>query len=219
MLDEEFLLSLPDNNEDAFPIYEAYVRKHSWEIDYQGNEYFNLQDYLRHMRAFIAVHELDFVIPRNISHDEEESIIRSYSVMLTLKGVKIKKANSSPVYVLSSAIKKEIHHYIQLIRDKVECADLIVDKKERLLNRLNKFAIEVDKDRTDGKALGDTYLYAMKTVGEGIKGLEPVVGYVERIFKAMSKADEYQFMLPSPKELKKLTGPVKKEDFEDEIPF
>ena len=50
---------------------------------------------------------------------------------------------------LDAATKRKIDHFIQQIRDIIEaCDDLDIDKKNDLLKKLNKFALEVDRART-----------------------------------------------------------------------
>ena len=116
--------------------------------------------------------------------------VRIFAAEARLASVKRNKSLIHPTYIIPTAIKEEIHHHISKIRDCIETADLREDKKDVLFSRLNKFTLEVDKNRTKAEALGSLYIGTMKTIGDGAKELEPVIKSVERIYKAMSKAKE-----------------------------
>jgi hypothetical protein len=205
-MDEVFLLGLPSDPVEAFSLYEKKAREDNTDF----NGYFDRVTYMCDMIGFIQAHDIDIGVNQQIPYDDHEfdmffsqaqQKIRIYAARMSVHTAHQKKAAVSPVYIMTPSIRKEIHHYISLIRETLDGLNsLPVQKKEILMKRLDAFAAEVNKDRTRLEGLGSSFVYAMKKVGEGTKELEPVVGYIERIFKAVGKSEEEKLNLPAPEE-------------------
>jgi len=74
---------------------------------------------------------------------------------------------------LDGNTKAKIHHYIGQIRSAIETAGLPVEKRDALHGKLNLFAEEVDKTRTDLQA-GMAFIVAFcDGIGQGFEKLEP----------------------------------------------
>ena len=236
-MDQDFLLSLPNDPNDAFVLYEKYVKEHHTtgsENAWEGTS-FDKEPYICDIIGFCKTHDIDLRIPDDIPVDQDEfdcymrqaeNKIRIYVSMSLADAAKKKKSGVSPVYVITPVIKKEIHHYIQQIREKLEDTDIRVDKKDKLLNRLNAFAVELDRYRTGGEALSSAFILSIKTVADGAKEFEPVLGLIQKIYKVMGKAKEEAPMLPSvasKKQIEYHESPEQNKVSEDvsnnEIPF
>ena len=134
-----------------------------------------------------------------------------------------KKAGSTCIYVLESGAKTKIHKYISKIRKVIADTDLTDWKREALSNKLNAFALEIDKDRTRLEALASLYVLAKKEAQE----IKPISEQIEKIWDAVSKGGEELWKaLPKPKikgylekPQEKIEGPKENFDLDDEIPF
>ncbi|MCB1681904.1 MAG: hypothetical protein H6858_06375 [Rhodospirillales bacterium] len=232
-MDEDFLLSLPDDPEEAFPIYEKKAREIYTEYN-DMQEYFDEEAYFCDIIGFIQAADLDIGLPAEMptGYNEYEQFqqlarnkIRIFASKSRYNSLKKKKESVTPSYVMTPAIREEIHGYIRLIREALDKLDSLgQEKREILFKRLDAFATEVNKNRTKIESLGSAYTYAMKTLGDGA---EPVIRQFERIFKAIGKAEEEKIALPKVEEKKQITyqsgskktQAAKIEDFEEEIPF
>ena len=127
--------------------------------------------------------------------------------------------------------RTKIHHFIQQIRTVIEQSDLPVDKREALLNKLNKFAAEVDRSRTPLQAAMAVYIAICDGIGQGFVKLEPARKFINSIAALMGRAKENEERaderLPPPSERKKIEPPKRRlpsprradERLEDDIPF
>ena len=92
------------------------------------------------------------------------------------------------------------------------------NKKENLLDKLNAFAAEVDRDRTRFETWGAVVIQAADVFGEAAEKAEPARKWLDSIGRliwgAKQEEDEAK-RLPAPKEIKQIEQ--KKSD--DEIPF
>lgn len=230
MIDEDFFISLPDDPEHAFPLYEAHIREILGERDENGWEW--ERQYVQYIKAFML--EYDFEIPNLPDLDPtDENFAYFYRQFSDAVGVKAKKANLSrlrsvrlgvsPSYILSPADKMTIHHYVDRIRSLIAEATLTPQKRDALVNRLNAFAVEVDRDRTRLDALTSIYVFAKREAKEELK---PVFDQIEKIMEIFERAGEWlglpskdeKKQLPAPP--KRIEGPKKREfDLDDEIPF
>lgn len=150
--------------------------------------------------------------------------------------VKVQIANvrepSKSTIGLEPAEKHEIRHYIEQIKTVIEASkQLDLPKKERLLDRLNDFLSEVDKDRTPLKALSDVVIELSRTGGKAAQELEPAWKWVKLIAGIFGQRQEDELAkLPKPTSPKKLEAPKKrlppppdgfetKSDRDNEVPF
>ena len=98
-------------------------------------------------------------------------------------------------------------------------ADLSDQKRDALSKKLNAFAQEVDRDRTNGETLMAFYVSAKRE----LKEFSDISEQWSRIADVFSKAKDLVDALPAPKVPKLLEGPKTTDQplpgFEDEIPF
>ncbi|MFX8660878.1 hypothetical protein ABTM16_19650, partial [Acinetobacter baumannii] len=69
--------------------------------------------------------------------------------------------------------KKHIRAYVTKIKDIVEASALEIGKKEALLNKLNAFLAEVDRDRTSMQRFNDFIMGLARTTADATEELEP----------------------------------------------
>lgn len=221
-MDIDFLTSLPEEEEEKFILYEKKAREISWEDDFNNMPWFNKAQYVNYMAAFISEHNLDIQIDLSNAlqrYDEVESELNMIAARMSLRVAKKRKA--ATYYVLNTTQKAEIHHYINLIREKIDSVSLDPIKKDALLKRLNAFASDVDRDKTQIQSLGDLFVYAMKRVSEGAKELESTVDLLSKTWGVFTKAEvtlniKYEKKLSIEPPALKIVGP--KREIEDEFP-
>jgi hypothetical protein len=127
--------------------------------------------------------------------------------------------------------KTKIHHHIEQIRRAIEQAELPDTKRDALYQKLNSFALEVDKARTSLEAGMAVYIAVCDGIGQGFKKLEPARRLINSIAELLGRAKEVEDSLrpplPPPEERRRLEAPrqqlpspaSKAADLDDEIPF
>ncbi len=110
---------------------------------------------------------------------------------------------------LDGNTKVKIYQYIQRIRVAIEKAELPEDKKDSLYDKLNRFALEVDKNRTPLQAGMAVYIAVCDGIGQGFKKLEPARRWIDAIAALMGRAKDVEdsLRLPSPPELRRIEPP------------
>jgi len=87
-------------------------------------------------------------------------------------------------------------------------------KRDALYNKLNRFASEVDKNRTNLQAGMAVYITVCDGIGEGFKKLEPARKCFDSIAALLGRAKEVEDSmhptLPRPDERKQLEAPRKR---------
>lgn len=125
---------------------------------------------------------------------------------------------------LDGNTKAKIHTYIQHIREAIEKSNIPEDKREKLYDKLNAFALEVDKNRTSLQAGMAVYIAVCDGIGQGFKKLEPVRRMIDSISALLGRAKEVEdsLRLPPPPELKRIEAPhgeLPSPDWDEAIPF
>ncbi len=165
MDENELIDSLPENSEEAFPIYEEYLREtflnpNNWYNGYQGTE--AKKDYICRIIGFIQVHNIDLGIPAEIpnDYDDFDAFFSQADKKITILSTRLKLANSQkkkqaivPYYFLEPPKKLEIQHHITQIRNLIEESNISTSKKDALFVRLNALSLEVDKDKSRGETI------------------------------------------------------------------
>ncbi|MEO1660124.1 MAG: hypothetical protein AAFR51_03990 [Pseudomonadota bacterium] len=228
-------LNLPTDPEDAFVVYEKYLREEFLvpaEHETESNHF--EREYVLHVAAFCSVYKIDLGVDleRLTTLDGSEfwdhfnalkTKVRFHALTLSLSAHKRSSEGNSAIYVLNPAQKTRIHKQLHTIREILADAELSEKKRDALANRLNAFAAEVDRDRTRGEALLAAYVWTKKE----IKDATDLTDRINGIFDILSKAKEYLPSLPAPKVPKQLPAPEPRQDlgkdfsqdFDDEIPF
>jgi hypothetical protein len=244
MISDEELAQLPEDPELAFVEFERILRARVDDLEVQElklneegvsvphmvraasykREYIN--KVLAAAKAFtIPALERWDIPPVNSDIDEEfirfTSDVDHFTTQVRLRNVPRNRQNSVG---LDGNTKAKIHSYIQHIRDVIEKAELPEDKRDRLYDKLNRFALEVDKNRTSLPAGMAVYIAVCDGIGQGFKRLEPVRKMIDSIAALLGRAKDVEdsLQLPSPPERKRIGAPrrgLPPPDMDDEIPF
>ena len=116
---------------------------------------------------------------------------------------------------------------MQQIKDVIDTAGLPEDKRDGLMNKLNKFG-EVDRNRTPLNVFGDLVIYLANVGGDAAKKLEPARKWVDSIAALLRHNKEIENSLPKlvkPQQRgiedgrPKVSRLPKPGDMDDEIPF
>jgi hypothetical protein len=263
MITDEELAQLPEDPELAFVEFEKVLRGHVDDAELQElklseegvsvphmvsaasykREYIN--KVLAAARAFGISALKEWRVPS--AQDDIELIfvnltseVDHFTTQVRIRNASRNRQNSVS---LDGNTKAKIHTYIQHIRETIEKSNLPEDKKDRLYDKLNTFALEVDKNRTSLQAGMAVYIAVCDGIGQGFKKLEPVRKMIDSIATLLGRAkdveDSLRPALPRQQEHKRLEGPQartegnqnppsqsgpsweapKGGDLDDEIPF
>jgi hypothetical protein len=137
----------------------------------------------------------------------------------------------STIVRITDEIRKQIHRYINEIREAIHFIDLRPEKKGVLMSKLNALADEVDRDRTKTEAWTAFTLEVASTTGKVAKELEPIRALSDSIGNLLGKAKELakRIGLPAPGEKKRIEAPRRQlpapnkppdpDELDDDIPF
>lgn len=244
MLDQSFLEALPGDVEEAFSVLEMHLRgqipaaREFNDNDSQQNYDFERSEfqkqYVIHLAAFAQVHQL------NVGVDFDELIIledypfinmfrtasvkiQMFASMCAFKLTERKKAGSTCIYVITAGTKERIRKHIDQIKVLIDAGEISDLKRDALYSKLSNFALEVDRDRTRVESLASLYIQAKKEFpgeSEVLKKLEKLFDLIssggKELWKALPEI-KITARLEAPK--KRISGPDKDFDLDDEIPF
>jgi hypothetical protein len=150
-------------------------------------------------------------IPAFRTFDAAKEFVRDLEIMFELHSLKVARASRLVVFetvVISENYKAHIRELVSKIKIGIDSADLPADKSDSLLQKLNIFLNELDKERTGLAALTAAFIQVGSAVGQSAEKLEPAMSLFERIMKAIGrggspmtglpKSAEEQRQLPSP---------------------
>jgi hypothetical protein len=110
------------------------------------------------------------------------------------------------------------------IKEIIDASSLVTAKKERLLNKLNAFLAELDRDRTGLQKFTDVILSLANTGGEAANEIEPAWKWAKlaaAILGVRQETEQTRQLPPSSKKLeppkRQLPPPVNRNS--DHIPF
>lgn len=236
MTDAELFNELPDDPELAFLQIEKHFKDQCEYRLQQAGEHDRIDiHYVEYISKVIAaiqalglspafetevpnIQNVDYNTYANFSKDVEH-----YRTLLQIRHGRRQRGYSVRFDITT---KTKIHHHIQQVRDIVAKLEVKPDKREALLDRLNDFAKEVDRDRTRFEAWGAVVIQAAEVLGEAADKAEPARKWFDSIGRLIWGAKEKENeakQLPAPKEVKKIErrkdDTEKKDDSDDEIPF
>jgi hypothetical protein len=112
-------------------------------------------EYMNHTLATAGALDLDFLefyaVPYDNSSDVYDSYRRfrqtvdSFTVRVQISHIRLGPAHTVP---LDADEKKHLRAYVTKIKEIIDASSLVTAKKERLLDKLNAFLAELDRDRT-----------------------------------------------------------------------
>jgi hypothetical protein len=241
MLDEEFILSLPEDPDTALGILYSKLKTDLFseqEIAMSSNAEtaFDLESarrtFLNLIFAFLSAHDLlpslESVAPNNSEQfsfyfQETTTALEFYIAKTSFKRAGKTNSGTTATYLLSPELKAKIHRSLGIIRELIADSTLSESKRAALSKKLNVFADEVDRNRTRVEALAAAMIWTRKEIVEGAQGLEPIVEKLDKMFQSFTKATEF-LRFPSTTEQKQIPAPPKriegpKRDLDEEIPF
>ncbi|QDP24070.1 hypothetical protein [Bradyrhizobium cosmicum] len=194
-------------------------------------------EYMNYTHAAAEALRLDFLDSFSVPDEDQTSnlndihnaflrAVDNYTVRAHIRNVRHGPSNSLP---LDEHDKKHIRAYVTKIKEIVEASALEIGKKETLMNTLNAFLAEVDRDRTSMQRFSDFMMGLAKTTADATEELEPTWKWarlIAAIFGARYDAENAK--LPPPQ--KKIESPKPKlppprstngrnADMDDDIPF
>jgi hypothetical protein len=108
---------------------------------------------------------------------------------------------------LDGDAKIEIRELISKVKLQLDKLDVSMVKKDSLYKKLNIFLDEVDRARTGLAAFAAAQVQVAYEAGLDEQKFERIVGYFERIMKAIGRGSKEQPHLPKPDEYKRIEGP------------
>jgi hypothetical protein len=250
MITDEELAQLPDDPELAFVEFERIMRSRVsealWEASQEqcGDTVSPRFEYINKVLAAAKEYGIealsDWNLPSSdIADNRIDRLYLNFTADVDHFIMKVRIRNAPRIrrnsVGLDGNTKTKIHHLIAQIRNAIEAAELPVDKRESLYEKLNAFVSEVDKARTGLEAGMAVYIAICDGIGQGFKKLEPARRWIDSIATLLGRAkdaeDKLRPGLPPPTERKRLEQPQLKlpspeqtsrrpvKDLDDEIPF
>lgn len=205
----------------------------------QSNEAYNgyVREYINHTISAADALGLEFLneeFPFGVGVDKalDEQLERltflvdQFSVHAQINYIRRPPNNT---VTLEASEKRILRHYVEQIKEVIDNSALLVSKKERLLDRINHFLEEVDRDRTALQKFNDIVISLSHTGGEAAEELEPAWKWVKLIGALLgARQENEQAKLPKPSTPKRLPPPKKiaqtrpksrNADIDDDIPF
>jgi hypothetical protein len=240
LISDEEIAALPEDRQSAFVEFEKIVRARvqARENEVAGQQWGDADpyrlEYINKVLAAARAYEVEALKDWQVPPTGSSNIFDEYRQFtadvdhFTMQ-IRIRKApiNRRSSVGLDGNTKVKIHHHIEQIRQTIDAAGLPVEKHDALCAKLNRFALEVDKIRTDLRTGMAFYIAVCAGIGEGFKKLEPARRFIDSIATLMGKAKEFEENLPElpqAAERKQLEPPRKVlpppvRDLDDEIPF
>lgn len=251
---EDEFTNRPDNDEVAFLKYEKEFRqsldrsvalpaKDTQKMYWNSADYF-LQVYINNVLAAASelnIEELEYWIENRVETRKSSNFLDiKLDIDDAVNKIKIRntpKAHTSSIH-LDSEIREKIRDFVTKIRATIESVDMPIARKEALMNKLNAFANEVDRDRTRFEAFTALMIEAAGAAGKAETKLRPIRKWIDsiaRLFHEARAIEDGRQRLPPPQkrieaprqkpslsssERSSLSDPSKSDDeFDDDIPF
>lgn len=243
VITDDELAELPDDPRLAFVEFEKIMRARLYEAEQEQSnyQYGDTEPYrLEYINKVLAaakefdIHELHAWKPPSVDekiHDiykQLASDIDHITTQIRIRNVTRKRKYSVG---LDNSARSKIHHYIQQIRDVIAAVDdLPVNKRDSLYDKLDAFALEVDRTRTPFDTATALWVDLCDSIGQGFTKLEPARRWIDSIGTLLGRVkaleDDARPALPrsAPRPRleapgKKLPAPTTSRDLDDEIPF
>jgi hypothetical protein len=195
-------------------------------------------EYMNHTLATAEALGLDFLEFYAVPDDSSSSVYDSYrrfrqtvdsfTVRVQISHIRLGPAHTVP---LDSDEKKHLRAYVTKIKEIIDASSLVAPKKERLLDKLNAFLAELDRNRTALQKFNDVILSLANTGGEAATEMEPAWKWAKlaaAILGIRQETEQTKQLPPPPKKLEppkqQLPPPVKRKgkasaEMDDDIPF
>lgn len=250
LIGNEFL-NRPDDPELAFLHFEKLFRKpldqQLGELQEQNRDsywdsynYF-MQTYINGVLATVTALELPILsywMNNAVAANDEKNFKQiKFDIDGAITTIKIRHSQilrKASVH-LESSTRDKIRELINKIKLTIDGVSVPVARKEALMNKLNAFAAEVDRDRTKFEAFGALMIEAAGVAGKVEQKLRPIRKWIDSIAGLLHEANATENALV------RLTGPARRlesppkqiaapadgpwktppngSDLDDEIPF
>lgn len=179
-------------------------------------------------RKFLAVPDPNNTSNLTDTYNHFRQVVDGYTVGVHIRNIRVGPSTSLP---FDEAEKKRIRAYVTKIKEIVDGSALEEGKKEALMNRLNAFLAEVDKDRTSMQRFQDFIMSLAKTTADATEELEPTWKWARLIAAIFGvRQDTENAKLPPPakrieKPKQQIPPPTARRngarnvDMDDDIPF
>jgi hypothetical protein len=195
-------------------------------------------EYMNHTLAAAEALGLDFLNFYSVPDDNSSDIYDSYkrfrqtvdgfTVRVQISHIRLGPAHTVP---LNAEEKKHLRAYVTRIKEIIDASSLVVAKEERLLDKLNAFLAELDRDRTALQKFNDVILSLANTGGDAANEMEPAWKWAKlaaAMLGVRQEAEQAKQLPPPPKKLeqpkRQLSPPARRPDnarseMDDDIPF
>jgi hypothetical protein len=201
MITDEEIEQLPEDPELAFVEFEKILLQRSREILDRASGQQDAEDcYLAYINKVLAAareYKIDSLKKWDVPSVDSDQLYAAYrqlaaNVDFFATQLRIRRAgrNRRNSVGLDGNTKAKIHQYIQKIRTVLNKFELPEPKRDALFSKLDAFALEVDRSRTNLQSVTDVYLTVCTAIGEGFNRLEPVRKFIDSIAALMGKAKE-----------------------------
>jgi len=167
-------------------------------------------EYMNHTLATAEALGLDFLDFYTVPDDSSSNVYESYkrfrqtvdgfTVRVQISHIRLGPAHTVPLDIDE---KKHLRAYVTRIKEIIDASSLVAAKKERLLDKLNAFLAELDRDRTALQKFNDVILSLANTGGEVANELEPAWKWAKLAAAVLGVRQETE-------QTKQLTAPSKK---------
>lgn len=246
LVEDEFT-NRPEDDELAFLHYERLFRRPLDEAlaklqDESRDGYWDsynhfMQTYINHVLNMTKALNLDILDywanDRRAASDSQNFQHIKYDIDGAIISIKVRHAQvikRNSVH-LASNTREKIRELINKIKLTIEGIELPLPRKESLMNKLNAFAAEVDRDRTRFEAFGALVIEVANVAGKAERKLRPIRRWIESIAGVMHEASAVEDARPRlPPPAKRIAPPSKLsappqapktggDGLDDEIPF
>ncbi len=243
MIKEEDFAAAADGPPDmAFVRLERKFREileQNLEASQSGNaaDHFIIE-YMNHTLATAEALGLDFLEFYTVPDDSSSNVYDSYkrfrqtvdgfTVRVQISHIRLGPSHTVP---LDADEKKHLRAYVTKIKEIIDASSLVTAKKERLLDKLNAFLAELDRDRTALQKFNDVILSLANTGGDVANEMEPAWKWAKlaaAVLGVRQETEQTRQLPPPPKKLeqpkRQLPPPVKmsgsaRAEMDDDIPF
>jgi hypothetical protein len=248
---EDVYVNRPEDDDLAFVYYERFFSQafdkalREIESDESYNNSYNhyMQTYINQVLATVRalnIQILKYWIESPATASDERNFRQiKFDIDAAITEIKIQHAQISRKYSvrLDNTTREKIRDLINKIKITIESIDLPILRKESLINKLNAFAADVDRDRTKFEAFGALVVEASGIANRVERKLRPIRKWIDSIGGVMREAktmEDTQHRLPesakriegSSKQIEPPSGklwteqrPPKEKNLDDDIPF
>jgi hypothetical protein len=203
LIEDEFA-NRPEDDDLAFVYYEKFFRKtldkELAAIESNSTESYNdsyshfMQTYINNILATLKALNLPlleyWIENPSAANDQNNFRQIKFDIDATATQIKIQHAqiNRKISVRLEGDTRERIRELINKIKLTIESIDIPLLRKESLMNKLNAFAVEVDRDRTKFEAFGALVIETAGIANKVERKLRPIRKWVDSIASVMREA-------------------------------